>query len=402
MQPWQDLKNGLINGDFRSLARAISLVENEIPGYEAFLESLPAHQNKKLVGITGPPGAGKSTLADCLVGEWVKRGKKVGVLCVDPSSPFNLGALLGDRIRMSEWYLNEQVFIRSLAARGSLGGLHPKIIEITELMKAAPFDYILVETVGVGQSEIEVAGLADTTIVTLVPEAGDEVQTMKAGLMEIADIFAVNKADRPEADLFVKNLRQMLAPVFTQEHWDVPVLKTVALRREGIEELFAAIEAHTQTAKHLEKKIWLLAEKTFRVIQNRRMKDMDKNVLRKKIEQALHTEHFNLYKFIQMTEQQTPQNSKPQAKIAGCEPSCEQLEAGKTYAWCTCGLSEKQPFCDGKHKALAYEENGETIMPFKSMKITMDKDAEVWLCHCKQTETPPYCDGSHHGACAGR
>lgn len=298
MYPWQQLKDGLLNGDTRSLARAITLVENEADGYEAFLETLPVQHSKKLVGITGPPGAGKSTLADALIGEWVRRGQKVGVLCVDPSSPFNLGALLGDRIRMSEWYLNPNVYIRSLAARGSLGGLHPMIVEITEVMKAAPFDYILVETVGVGQSEIEVAGLADTTIVTLVPEAGDEVQTMKAGLMEIADIFAVNKADRPEADKFVQNLRQMLAPVFTQQHREIPIVKTMAVKKEGIAELFEQIERHTETAAHHDKKVWLLAEKAFRIIQNRRMKDVDRNALRRKMEEALKTPDFNLYKFI--------------------------------------------------------------------------------------------------------
>jgi LAO/AO transport system kinase len=139
-------------------------------------------------------------LVDALIGEIIAQQKTVGVLCVDPSSPFNLGALLGDRIRMSEWYNNKNVFIRSLATRGSLGGLHPKIIEITDVLKTANFDFIIVETVGVGQSEIEIAGLADTTVVVVVPEAGDEVQTMKAGLMEIANVFVVNKADRPDAD----------------------------------------------------------------------------------------------------------------------------------------------------------------------------------------------------------
>src|SRR5262249_37535052 len=147
-----------------------------------------------------PPGAGKSTLTDALIGEAIKQDKKVAVLCVDPSSPFNRGALLGDRVRMSEWYNHPKVFIRSLASRGSLGGLHPKIIEITELIKASLFDYIFIETVGVGQSEVEIAGLADVTVVVTVPESGDEIQTMKAGLMEIADIFVVNKADRPDAD----------------------------------------------------------------------------------------------------------------------------------------------------------------------------------------------------------
>ena len=231
----KDWLHTIQKGDHRSIARAISLVENEAEGSQQLLASLPTTTNSKIVGITGSPGAGKSTLVDALIAEWVKTGKNIAVLCVDPSSPFHLGALLGDRIRMSEWYNHPQVFIRSLATRGSLGGLHPRILEITSLLAAAPFDYIIVETVGVGQSEIEIAGLADATVVVVVPEAGDEVQTMKAGIMEIADVFVVNKSDRPEADHFVKNLRMMLAPAFNTTNYEIPVLKTVASQQAGID-----------------------------------------------------------------------------------------------------------------------------------------------------------------------
>ena len=183
---WEQQLAEIKQGNQKTLARCISFIENEAPGYEELLQQLPSAQTP-IIGITGPPGAGKSTLTDALIGLLVAHEKKVAVLCVDPSSPFNLGSLLGDRIRMSEWYNNPNVFIRSLATRGSLGGLHPKIIEISDLVKSAPFDYIIIETVGVGQSEIEIAGLADATVVVLVPEAGDEVQAMKAGLMEIAE-----------------------------------------------------------------------------------------------------------------------------------------------------------------------------------------------------------------------
>ncbi|MCX6208907.1 MAG: methylmalonyl Co-A mutase-associated GTPase MeaB, partial [Bacteroidetes bacterium] len=212
-------------GNQKALARCISLVENEYDGYFEFLQQL-TNSSTPVIGITGPPGAGKSTLVDAIIEQLINDNKKVGIICVDPSSPFNLGAVLGDRIRMSNWYNHPNVFIRSLATRGSLGGLHPKIIEITDVMKAATFDYIIVETVGVGQSEIEIAGLADITMVVLVPEAGDEVQTMKAGLMEIANMFVVNKADRPDADSFVKNLRMMLAPAFHHQQQEIKIIKT--------------------------------------------------------------------------------------------------------------------------------------------------------------------------------
>jgi len=294
---WEELLTQLKQGNVKALARSISLIENEHTGYETLLQLLPL-THTKIIGITGPPGAGKSTMVDSLIGLLVNSGKKVGVLCIDPSSPFNLGAVLGDRIRMSDWYTHPDVFIRSLATRGSIGGLHPKIIEITELMKAFPFDLIIIETVGVGQSEIEIAGLADVTVVAVVPEAGDEVQTMKAGLMEIADIFVVNKADRPGADTFVMNLHQMLAPTFSTHYNEVPIVKTIATQKEGLKELLEIILHQLQKAHTSDKKFWLLAEKAFQLIQQKRMKDIDKLLLKKEIETNYQKGNFNLYKFI--------------------------------------------------------------------------------------------------------
>lgn len=291
-----EIVKGLKNGDVKALSRAITLVENELADYQSILLGLE-NQRKPVIGITGPPGAGKSTLTDALIGEIVAAGKKVAVVCVDPSSPFNKGALLGDRIRMSRWYDNENVFIRSLASRGSMGGLNSKIIEITDVIKESIFDIIIVETVGVGQSEIEIAGLADVTVVVLVPEAGDEIQTMKAGLMEIADIFAVNKSDRPGADLFVRNLRLMLAPAFSKTNDEIKIISTVGQTGAGVNDLYDAIQHSVQIKKQNDKKAWLLADKVYQLIQNKMMKDFDRGLIKTEIEKELMNNNFNIYKF---------------------------------------------------------------------------------------------------------
>jgi LAO/AO transport system kinase len=291
----QQMLQEIQKGSFKSLARCISMVENETLGYVSLLGSLPS-STTKIIGITGPPGAGKSTLVDGLIACMVKEEKKVAVLCVDPSSPFNLGALLGDRIRMKQWYNHPNVFIRSLATRGSLGGLHPKIIEITDLLKAAPFDYIIVETVGVGQSEVEIAGLADVTVVVVVPEAGDEVQTMKAGLMEIADLFVVNKADRPGADLFAKNLRQLVTPENKGVQRHIPVFTSVAHEQKGIGEVLLEIEKQCKKTEHNDKKYRLLADKAYQLIIKHRMKNISRPQLFEELKAGSVT---NLYQYLQ-------------------------------------------------------------------------------------------------------
>ncbi len=283
-------------GNVKYISRLISLVENEVEGYEDFLSNLPQNNNCKIIGITGPPGAGKSTLTDSIIESLVYNGKKIAVICVDPSSPFNFGALLGDRIRMNQWYNNPNVFIRSLASRGSLGGLNPKIIEITDVLKTGNFDYIIIETVGVGQSEVEIAGIADTTIVVLVPESGDDIQTMKAGLMEIADVFVVNKSDRPGAERFTKNLTTMLSTSNNPKTNNIPVIKTIASQKVGIDTLCELLSERKNEQEINERKIMLLTEKAYLLIQYKRMKNINKQDLKIKISSELAT--FNLYNFV--------------------------------------------------------------------------------------------------------
>ena len=280
--------------DFKTLARTISVVENEAVGFESVLQQLQPRPIP-VIGFTGPPGAGKSTLLNAVISVLLEEGKKIGLVLVDPSSPFNLGALLGDRLRMSTHFNNPNLFIRSVASRGSLGGLSDKILEVVEVMKAYPFDFIFVETVGVGQSEVEIAGLADTTVVVLVPESGDSIQTMKAGLMEIADIFVVNKADRADADAIINSLSLQLH-LNEKEH--IPLLKTVAVESKGVKELITEILKQHNPDKNDERKLILLAEKALRIIAKHRMKDFDQATLKSELQKQMNSPTFNLYSFI--------------------------------------------------------------------------------------------------------
>jgi len=246
-----DFINKIISCDKRTVSRAISLIEDEDNRSNELLKKLYKHAGKAYrVGITGPPGAGKSSITNCLVKLLVKNNFKVGIIAVDPTSPFTGGALLGDRIRMTEISLLDGVFIRSMATRGSLGGLSRNVVEACDVLDAAGKDFILIETVGVGQSELDITQTADTTVVVLVPESGDAIQAMKAGLMEIADIFALNKSDRQGADgiaATLKNIIHLKPP--SENKWEINVIKTIGIKNEGIEELLNEITKHKN---HLE------------------------------------------------------------------------------------------------------------------------------------------------------
>jgi len=265
---WEGLLGDVRARKPAALARAISMVENQRAGFEQLLSMVhPELGRAHRIGITGPPGAGKSTLVEMVVGAYRSRGLTVAVVAVDPTSPFTGGALLGDRIRMESVALDDGVFIRSMATRGSLGGLATATREVCDVLDAAGFDRILVETVGVGQSELAVGGMADTSVLVLVPESGDGIQTLKSGIMEIADIFVVNKADRPGADRLRQEIEVTLgirqgqafrhvpahhgalipaAPAATpaSDAWQPPVLGTVATKGDGVGELIDAIENH--------------------------------------------------------------------------------------------------------------------------------------------------------------
>jgi LAO/AO transport system kinase len=282
-------------GHERAIARAISWVENQHPGALELLEQLQGRS--PIIGITGPPGAGKSSLVNALALHWSAQNLRTAIVAVDPSSPFNLGSLLGDRLRMPGLFLDPKVYIRSVSARGSLGGLCASIIEICDVLKQARFDHIIVETVGVGQSEIEIAGIADTTVVVTVPESGDEVQTLKSGIMEIADIFVVNKSDREGADAFANHLKKLAHYRMGDGAWEAPVVKTVAMEGTGIQALSEAIISHQTQGISNHRKLHLLAEKAYRLIQRNRMQDISLSDLRNQIAENQTTEEFNLYRF---------------------------------------------------------------------------------------------------------
>jgi LAO/AO transport system kinase len=245
MSDLEELIDGVRRGRYRQLAQAVSLVEREDPRAERMLAALyPTTGRARLIGITGSPGSGKSTLVGSLTKYYRKQGKRVGIIAVDPTSPFTGGAILGDRVRMVDLYTDRGVFIRSMATRGFMGGVAKATNDVVDLLDAAGFDIVIVETVGVGQDEIEIIRTVQTNVVVLVPGMGDDIQAIKAGLMEIGDVFAVNKADRPGADKTVTEVTMMMSLVEEHAHWIPPILKTVALKGEGIPELDEAMTRH--------------------------------------------------------------------------------------------------------------------------------------------------------------
>jgi LAO/AO transport system kinase len=278
-------------GNYKILARTLTLVENNIKPADSILRDLDSRVEVPVLGITGPPGAGKSTLVNAITNYFAAEGKRIAILAIDPTSPFNFGSLLGDRIRMASQFNNPNVFIRSLATRGALGGISAKTIEMVDVLKASNFDLIIVETVGVGQSEVEIAGLADKTVVVLVPESGDEVQNIKSGLMEIADCFVINKADREGADTFANNLKKIVH----QSVKTISILKTVADKNIGVDELCKWV-IKPQVFDD-SRKAFLFAEKAWKLIQYQKMQHIDKKRLREKVQAALKQDDFNIYRF---------------------------------------------------------------------------------------------------------
>jgi LAO/AO transport system kinase len=245
----QNIVERLLNGDRRALARMVTLIESEVPSSHRYLAELHQHTGRAhIVGVTGSPGAGKSTLVTRMVRELRKRDAKVGIVAIDPSSPFSGGAILGDRIRMMELSGDPNVFIRSMASRGSLGGLASSTRDVVRAMDAAGYDPIIIETVGTGQAEVEVMRTAQTVLVVVAPGMGDDIQAIKAGILEIADIFVVSKADKPSADQTVAELSMLLSLDSNRRKasWRIPIVKTSSLKEQGIEQLIDSLQQHQQ------------------------------------------------------------------------------------------------------------------------------------------------------------
>jgi LAO/AO transport system kinase len=235
----------LRSGDVRTLARAISVVEDRAPGWSDLLKALFPHSGRaRVIGLTGAPGAGKSTLVDQLARSYRKQNQSVGIVAVDPTSPYTGGAILGDRIRMQEHFADAGIYIRSMATRGSLGGLARATADVTTVLDASGRDVILIETVGVGQDEVDIVRLADITVVILVPGMGDDVQTIKAGIMEIADIFVINKSDREGAERVEREIRALQSLALRRDGWTPPIVKTVASDGTGVSDLASAIAGY--------------------------------------------------------------------------------------------------------------------------------------------------------------
>jgi len=268
MSPEQSLTEKLFNGEPRAVARAITKVENGADGAADLMkEVFRKTGNALIVGITGAPGAGKSSLVDKLALFYRDKGEKIGIICVDPSSPFSGGAILGDRIRMQTLGLDKNVFIRSMATRGNLGGLSRATVDAVAILDAAGFDKIIVETVGVGQDEVEIVKTADVSVVVLVPGMGDDIQAIKAGIMEIGDVFVINKADREGVLRTEKELEALLSLAHRPDFWNSPIIKTVATENKGIEDLSLAIESYNEFQKKSENLVRRTAIARWRLLE---------------------------------------------------------------------------------------------------------------------------------------